>query len=342
MSKPGYLPPPPLRDHQFINFAFLDMLTVAGSALGHVRSAPAPGAITAKHGEVDAPSKISPIQAAAVSEMTDDTFSRLSPILHFVVENKLVDSKRGLAAVTAYLLPSIMAKTGEMPGQFTMSQAQVYVIHQAKPSLHIHWAGLANLYNDVTDDQQEAISNLFSHVFKAPLRDLYSVSAPALSLPASFKQDEWRHEDDGEIAYTHSEYLDTWLREDIADSQFWIEGRLPDGESTIFIASAPTLQEAIGYASAYVMNANAGGTQAKGLGLLASISIDFNRVVIAEASIVDSSRYRSVGNKLKWQVCAPEHELFSKALFMNELNEAESKLGLSWSKKNWLEQDLAP
>lgn len=342
MTKPSYLPPPPLRDHQFINFAFMDMVSVADKALDYIKPAPAAGGLIANSEFISRPSEITPLQASCLASMTDETFSKLAPILHFVVEKKLVDSKRGLAAVTAYMTPAIMTKTGEMPGQYTMEQAQAYVTYQARSGFHIHWAALAELYNESADGQKEAIDSLFSQVLNKSLRDLYSVSAPALSLPESFKQDEWRHETEGEIAYTHSEYLDTWLREDIAASQFWVEGRLPDGQGSVFIGSASNLQEAIGYASAYVINANAGGMQANAMGMFSLISIDFNREVIAEASIVQPSKYRSTGSKLSWKVSTPAHEKFSEALFTKELRSAESKLGLRWNRKDWLEQPFAP
>ena len=342
MTRPGHLPPPPLRDHQFINFAFMDMVTAAGTALGYVKSSSVTNGLVANADFISRPSQINSAQASVITSMTEETFEKLAPILHFVVEDKLVDSKRGLAAVTAYMMPSIMDKTGEMPGQYTMEQAQAYVVYQSRTGFHIHWAALAELYNASSEDQKEAIDGLFTQVLDRSLRDLYSVSAPALNLPDSFKQDQWRHEADGEIPYTHSEYLDTWLREDIAASQFWVEGKLPDGESTVFIASGSSLQEAIGYASAYVMKANTGGLVANALGMFSSISIDFNRKVIAEASIIQPSRYRKTGTKLSWSVTEPAHEKFPQTLFTQELRAAESKLGIRWNRKDWLENDIDP
>lgn len=342
MTRPSYLPPPPLRDHQFINFAFMDMVTVAGNAIGYAKPSSVAGGLVGNPDFISRPSAVTAQQAAALSSMSDETFSKLAPILNFVVEDKLVDSKRGLAAFTAYKMSSIMDKTGEMPGQYTMDQAQAYVTYQARLGFHIHWAALAELYNGSSDDQKESIDGLFTHLLDRSLRDLYSVSGPALSLPESFKRDEWRHESDDGMSFVHSAYLDTWLREDIAASQFWVEGRLPDGESTVFIASASTLQEAIGYASAYVMNANTGSGQANAVAMFSSISIDFNREVIAEASLVQPSRYRSTGTKLSWKVVDPDHEMFSAGLFTRELRDAESKLGLRWDRKDWLEQGFAP
>lgn len=342
MPKPSYLPPPPLRDHQFICFEFMNMTVTYGTAIEGASSPIVQNGLVANSSFITSPSAVTPRQIQTLASMTDETFTRLAPILHFVIENSLVDNKHGLASVTAYLMPKILKDTGEQFGQYSLDQAQVYVMNRAMAGFHIHWAALADLYNSLPDDQQEAVNGLFSDVLNRPLADLYSVSVPALTLPDSFRQNEWRHEADDGMTYVHSEYLDAWLREDIAAGQFWVEGHLPDGISSTFIGSAATLEEAIGYASAFVMNANEGGRQAFSLQMLDSITIDFNRRVIAEASLVQPSRYRDSGVKLNWKVSSPAEEKFPEQVFTKALHQAESKLGLRWNRKPWIETDLAP
>lgn len=342
MPKPTSLPCPPLRNHQFMCLAFMDMLTVGGTALDGPRAPVTPNALVTNNGFLSRPSAVTKRQIAALGSLTDETFTRLAPILHFVIENQLVDNKQGLMAATAHLMPEILKDTREMLGQYTLDQAQVYAMNRAMKGFHIHWAALADLYNNATSDQQEAINDVFEHVLNRSLVDLYSVYVPALSLPESFKHNESRYEADDGMAYVHSEYFNAWLREDIASGQFWVEGHLPDGESTVFIGSAATLEAALGYASAYVVNANAGGRQAFGVELFRSITVDFNRRVIAEASLVQPSRYRDTGVKLNWKVSSPAEEKFPEQVFTKALHQAESKLGLRWSRKHWLDSDLAP
>jgi hypothetical protein len=287
-----------MRDHQFINFKFMGMTTRAGSSLVNADGAPlSSNDLVFEKQFFSRPSLATPQQTATIEAMTDETFSALASIVGFVINDRLVDNKRGLAAATAHLIPSIFKQTGEMPGQYTIQQAQTYVAFKAMDDFYIHWGALADLYNRLPDDQQAAIDGFFTSVLNRPLRDMYSTYVPALSIPDSLKADKWSNEADNGLTYPYSNYLETWLREDYATNQFWVEGNLPDGQSTVFIGSAETLEEALGYASAYVMNANAGGDQAKAIGMFESISVDFNRDIL---SALKSYRRPEVHPRKAW------------------------------------------
>lgn len=344
MTRPSHLTPPPLRHHQFINFEFMGMVTRAGLAIGGDEAVvSAQQSVTEGAEFLARPSAASIQQTAPLLTITDETFSRLARILDFTIEGRLVDNKSGLAAATTYLMPSIFESTGEMLGQYNLEQAQAYVISQAKREFYIYWGALARLYNEVSDDQKEAISGLFTHILRAPLQEMYSVKVPALIIPDELSHDAWTHEDEGDdFAYAHSEYLGTWLRDDIAINQFWVEGHLPDGQSSIFIASASNLQEAIAYATAYAINSSNNGLY-KGsqalrkmeTELISKLTIDFNRDVIAEASIC-AQKNNSNESRIAWNLRSIKDHRFPVFEFMSKVNHAESKLGVNWNKKEFL------
>lgn len=342
MSKPSYLPPPPLRHHQFINFHFMEMITVGGTALGDTPGLkPVLRSVSAAPEPFSRPSLVTERQIAPLVAMSENTFSRLASTLDFTIEGSLVDSKDGLLAVTAHLMPKILQETGEMPGQYSVQQAQAYVAYKARTEFYIHWGALAELYNNSPDDQQEAIHGFFSNILGKPLREMYGVYVPPLTLPESLADHSSSYMADDGLTYQYSEYLHAWLREDSAMNQFWVEGVLPDGENTVFIGSGATLKHAIGLASVYVMNANAGGPQAKGADLFSKVIIDFNRKNIAVAAVAQPNQYRSTGLKLAWDFSSMKDPRFNSTLFMSELNDVESMIGIRWNRKSWLEDGLS-
>lgn len=65
MPKPTSLPYPPLRNHQFMCLAFMDMLTVDGTALERPGAPATPNALVTNSGFLTRPSAVSQRQIEA-------------------------------------------------------------------------------------------------------------------------------------------------------------------------------------------------------------------------------------------------------------------------------------
>lgn len=336
MQRLARLVAPPFSVYPIVNYQYLSLTSLADSKVMCFAGENF-DPIVNKHIEATlstTPSAVRKRQVAPLAAMSDETFRRLALILNFVIEDKLVDSKRGLAVAAIHQMPGILDLHGEGPDKYTQDQLQTYLLLRARDSFVIHWGALADLYNESTDDQKDAILSLFSETLNRSLKMLMSyrqnVLIPDMPEPACETQVH------GGLTYSFSYLTQEWLREDSMQNRFNVEARIV--QSSEFIAATPTLEQAIGYAIAYIQREN---DTYNGLPFFDRIAIEFDGELVAVARI-EKSNYESAdsGRKLKWNDSTFPNELFPKKTFLAAAQKAEADFDLQWTKVHRLEEEL--
>lgn len=285
----------------------------------------------------DIPFRIEPLLA-----MTDQTFERLCDIL------EPIDSDGQAYRTKAELAGSIagIEHPDDTDGHHA-AMLQTAVLHHSTVSSNIHWGRLANLYNESTPDQQEAISGFFLRVRNRCLEDLMKVPGPTFELPASLHEEFASKVEQGD-RLIYSETSQKWLREDLFHNRYRVEG-FHSGKNQIFLlATAPTLTQAIAKLTLFTQHIHA-----------PTHSMSEFCVVLDGEYVADGLFKRDFGKKpqafltalktpvkTQWNLNddvwddEPGSPRISRTDFTKILFATEKALGLQWSKVRKLEDEL--
>lgn len=341
-TRPTYLAPPSLEAYPFIDILFhrLDIFIKHEYNEKDFEQAYSDKKFTGAF--FTPPIEVIPYRLEPLMVMTDQTFERLCDILEpFDSYGQAYRTKEELAALAGG------PKTSDDSAGHQAAMRQTAVLHYSTLSSNIHWGSLANLYNESTNDQQEAISNFFIRVRNRCLEDLMKIPGPTFELPSSLHKEFPSKVEQGE-RLLYSESRQKWLREDLLHNRYRVEGFNSSRNQLFLLATAPTLAQAIAKLSLFTKAIHAPSFRIGEFG----IYLDGNYVA-------DGMFKREIGRtpqqfltamkepvKIQWNLNddvwdeEPESQRISRADFTKLLFATEKALGLQWSKVRKLEDEL--
>lgn len=334
MTAPAQLIKPPIQAYQFVSFMFWEESMNEERHFWHGNlKQPNDDSFFDKH--YKAPSKVNTAMLAPLATMTDETFSRLASIIGLSIDCEDVRSKEELAVACANQIDEVEGWCNEGPEAYSQEQLQTYLIFANRAELHPHWGALADLYNESTDDQKNAIYGFFKSCLNRDLDDLYRVPAPPLLIPEALRDTPKTSTVDARTM-CFSEPSQQWRRDSHYQSSFWIEARNysdNDNEMTL-VATAPTLKEAMALATVFTQSLKQEPD-------FDHITIDYDRDMIATADLVDIGDPEGAFEaKLAWDFGFGKNARFPKETVLSTALAVEKALGLQWSKVTRLENDL--
>lgn len=332
MTAPAQLIKPPIQAYPFLSFMFWETSESEDRHFWHGRlKPPSDDSFYKKH--YRAPSRVSSAMIAPLAAMSDYTFSKLASIICLSIEGQDVCSKEELAVACAGQIDEVESWCNEGPERYSQEQLQTFLIFNNRAVLHPHWGDLADLYNESTDDQKNAIHGFFQTCLNRSLEKLYRVPAPPLEIPEALREIPQTSMIDGKTM-CFSEPSQNWRRDSDYQSSFWIEARNYSDEEITFVATAPTLTEAMALATVFTQ-------RLKQEPDFDHITIDYDRDTIAAADIDDiGDPDGAFVAKLIWDFDWGKSTRFPKETVLNTALEVEKTLGLRWSKVSRLENEL--
>lgn len=342
--RPSYLAPPSLEAYPFIDILFHRQDIHINHKYNEKDFEQAYPDKEFANAYFTSPLEVIPYRIEPLLAMTDQTFERLCDILEPIdSDGQAYRTKAELAALVAYI-----KQPEDSTGQH-QAMLQTAVLHHSTLSNNIHWGSLANLYNESSSDQQEAISGYFQRIRNRSLEDLMKVPAPTFELPASLCEDFESKVEQG-VRHVYSTARQDWLREDLHHNRYRIEG-FNGGRGLIFLlATAPTLAQAIAKLSIFTQAINP-----------PSFNMSEFSVLLDGKYVADGQFKRDFGKrpqpfmsamkapvKIQWNleddVWDVEPDVYpprvTRAEFTKTLYATEKALGLQWSKVRKLEDEL--
>jgi hypothetical protein len=346
MSQPDRIEPPSLAAFHFISLVFDERFHYL-KGIAHLQGETpfSFGDIEFRDKHFDQANQVKPEQLAPFQAMSDETASALFSILGVIVYEDLISTKADLlnAALREWDDPQDEYSTQDC----TLDQLQVFMLLHAKQDMRPHWIELAEFYNALPQDQQQAVSQFFTHCLNRPLDQLLSVPGPSLELPAAITEDLEVTEQDGK-RYGLCPIDQHWFRDADLNEKFTIIGKsftplsqTPSVQRYLLIATASTLKEALASATLYTQNIESNDC-------IREIELRYMNEVLAIAK-VDSKRMWSMPfphieqpAKLIWDLdgAGAGTDKISNKHFIDTLFKTEKLLGLQWSKVQKLEDDL--
>jgi hypothetical protein len=195
------------------------------------------------------PSYVSDPAVAAVQAMSDETFARLMKILQPRAFGSDIVSRQTLETITASNLNRFHDEES-----YTDDQLQTYILSKALTTQDIHWGHLAELYNGAEPGQQEAIHQYFLRCMNRDLSVLMSTPPVSITIPEKLQETFQSKDVDGE-KFLFSDLQQQWVREDILHKQYRVDAYHRSTQEIFLLGSAPTLNQAIAKATAYVEKA---------------------------------------------------------------------------------------
>lgn len=339
MSTPERIEPPSLAAFHFISKVFMDS-NALGNGIAHLQH--------------DNPYQYDDIefsqnnyfwakgvgisQIAPLDAMSDDTFARLFSIIGVIIHDKLIETRGDLINVAVNEM--------EDPEDIyhiegcTLDQLQSFLLYHAKHDMNPHWIELAEFYNTLAKDQQQAVSLFFSDCLNRPLDELLAVPGPEHELPAAITQDLETHTQDGKH-YAFCEIDQHWFRDADLNEKFVVTGlnKHLANDRRLLIATASTLKEAVASASLYIKNISSEDA-------VREVELKYMGKVLAVANLHSPNFWSlpiphiELPAKLIWDREKAGNDHITKKQFIDTLLETEKLLGLQWSKVQKLEDEL--
>lgn len=340
MSHPSQLTPPPLRAYPFISMVF-SYATEHNYLPAHSSACSFMVFTDREFHSTKFFSKplIQPAQSAPLTAMTDETFSKVARVIGLKISDVPVSTRAELLEAAKRLIEHIAKYDDEPVSKFSADQLHAYMLYMRSDSLCVHWGQLAELYNESTDDQQQAISDLFEHVFNRPLERLMEVPAPLMTLPPKVQPVLQTRKVRGDTL-CFCEQKQSWLRDDVMAAQFRIRGYRAEGDEVSYlIATGSTLQEAFGLAIAFTQ----GISESESIRIL---KIDYDTQPVATAQIRsapnrDPKSFKiGLPARLQWNTDTFGNPRFRKDQLIKLILKTEQSMGVQWCKVLQLEDDL--
>lgn len=267
-------------------------------------------------------------QLASLSAMSDDTFERLVGRFRAVVNDGLIRCRKDL-------MISCASAEHEHPGA-TEAQIQAFLLHGARHTFEIHWGYVADVYNESSPDQQQAICNFFENFLNRQLPELMKTKGPG-PVPGPL-QPILRSQEFGPEAKVQCHTYHGWVREDVLAERFSVEARRMNTPSEYhLLAYASTLDEAFAHATAYIINLKADSD-------LYSIQVSVYDGVICSSRLMSAGTTKALPGKHRLPVRVEWGSSASKDVSNEDIRKAaikaENHFGVRWSLVKKLEDEL--
>lgn len=235
---------------------------------------------------------------------------------------------------------------------FSDEQLQVWLLQSASYPRNIDWRKVVSLFNDSTEDQQDAIDNFFWEFRRLSLDSFTSKHGMDLNVPECLHANETRLIEGDTQVFCH--LANDWLRDDSFYAQFQVVAYDGIGANRECIGYAGTIEQAVAKATLYTLGLNGlvvdpatGEPKTLDHDVVSrqsgKVVIQFGNTLVAGADLNRRVEHTtdmrtSVDCKLAWGEIAKGPvgaQQFRRALWATE-----KLLGVNWSKVRHLENDL--
>jgi hypothetical protein len=279
------------------------------------------------------PAKIDAALMAPLAAMSDVTFETLCSVLKPRIYSAHINNRDSLANMAQSRYDEFCDEENPV----SLDQVMTYLFLTARSSRHVEWARLAELYNESSDDQKEAIHRHFTDGRNRDIGFLFRVKTPEFDLPSGFEKPLKIKDEDGQ-AQAFDVITGKWLREDFVTNQFEVHA-FDLNNRDILIATAPTLELAIARSIKGAINFN---------GKLYRANLCLHGRFVAQGEIQYTSGSHPHVNDKKPRITwthvepstTPDEGRIEKDHFFKTLYATEAVLGMQWSKVAKLEDEL--
>lgn len=270
---------------------------------------------------------------APIDSMSDHTFARLIGHFGLTINNIEIKTKGDLLDAVAKHVDLDDVKYIDPIHLASPAQISAWLLHNHAAEASIHWGSVADLYNESGREQQEVIIQFFNKCLNRSLEDLMAVQGPA-KIPEDMKAClETKIVDGMPYALTDEGQL---VREDLSSNLYSVNGyRSNPRDNTYVIAGAATFEEAVAYASNYVLNMEAKET-IKFVAIFRGDEEVCHGELIGMGPPNKNTYYHALPSRINWELDTP----FKKEKIEGLLIQTEKKMGLRWSKVQKLEDEL--
>lgn len=268
-------------------------------------------------------------QAIGLSRLSDSTFEALCQATSPKYFSNAILTKNDLFALAAQEF-EFYNEDEEDNGHASLDQIASYLLFKCKRSEEVQWGRIAELYNDSTQDQQQALAYYFDRCENRDLLDLLSTRAPAFEMPTALQETFVSKKEHGETL-TLDDETGEWARNDLFENRY--EVYLRDSEHfSMLLGTGPTEKTALAKAIAYVRDS--------GEPAMSKVMLIRSNQVLADGNI----EYRNVDDlsqpvgkpMVTWLPRHPQDlESLKKTIYT-----VEKALGIQWAKVRRLEDEL--
>lgn len=338
MRIPDHLTAPPLNCHPFINLIYRDKVSSKTKTFIAEYGFPVPKLMVDDNkfhnDHFRSADLVTTEHFAPIESMSDHTFVRLIGHFNLTIDNIQIKTKGDLLDAVAKHIdieePHLFVDPRHLASP---AQISAWLLNTHASEASIHWGVVADLYNESERDQQEAIIQFFSKCLNRSLEDLLATHGPA-KLPEDMQANLETKIVDG-MPYALTEDGE-WIREDLSSNLYTVNGyRSNPRDNTYVIAGAATFEEAVAYASNYVLNMKAKDT-IKFVAIFRGDEEVCHGELIGMGPPHENSFYHSLPARIGWDLDTP----MKKDKLEGLLIKAEKKMGLQWSKVQKLEDEL--
>lgn len=341
MSYPTYLPTPSTKAYEFMTlilcdcyqerrYAHIDSSQVSGISAGEPVDGNAPPLFMKKQG-VD-----------GLSSISDEAFSRFAQATLLSIDQEAIESRSAFVSACASKEGWVADAFDHFPAEDSHSpeQLQAWLLASERSRLRVHWGDLADLYNDASESDKKAISDIFEGCFDRRLDKLYEIPAPDLALPGQLMPVLTTKHENGRT-YCFNAEQNQWQRDDVRQNQYWIEGLSSLRTDRVLIATASTEEEALALATSYVIGLRqqpAFRRIAVSAKRFRGTSID--QVLMAAGLILHSKTGQPYKARLAWNI---EEHLGATAIQESKFKQIvciEKVFGVQWARIHQLESAL--
>lgn len=344
MPRPESLPIPPISAYQFINFRlwYSSWFEVGGDSsiiISHQYDQTSWKFDDDNHRiKFSSPELVPSNYARSISLMNDNTFEALIGRSSYYIEEFHIGTKSDLSSI-ASKKPDLECDEIDYR-RATHAQAEAFLLKKASDEALYHWGKIAELYNNSSDDQKEAIFQFFSNFLNRDISDLYGMPGPE-PLPEHLQPKlEEKFVDDMRMVF--SEFDNEWKCDHIAAHKFTVSGYRESAKSnhhnrqkTYIIACATTLEEAVAYATRYAIEIDPKDSKER-------LAIDYENKEICSGKILSHTQRPSFEHvlpvRLSWEI--DKKASIPEARIHKALLDIEKKMGVKWTKVKTLEDEL--
>jgi hypothetical protein len=249
-TRPALLTPPPLEAYPFIDVMFRqEMVGIAHKPYGASDRSYLKNVFNDT--SFKSPDSLRLEQIAPLQAMNEATLDRLLYILRPKLYGASLTTK---ADFDQTVLDAYDRHIHHMPANTTpcrLEQMASFQLAKAYFTEPADWGQMADLYNESSADQQEAIHQLFVNIMNIKLKELFATPAPKLKLAESLSEAFESKIENGETFF-YSEVEKQWLRQASFQQIYRVTISLKgSSDPCLLVATAPTSKQAIALASIY-------------------------------------------------------------------------------------------
>lgn len=255
-SRPARLTPPSLEAYPFIDVMFRQqLLGIAHKPYGTSDRCYLDNVF--KDASFKSPDSVRLEQIAPLQALSEATLDRLLYILRPKLYGANLTTKADfdLTVTDAYDRYNHHMAVDSAP--CSLEQMASFQMAKAYYTEPVHWGQMADLYNNSSVDQQEAIHQFFVNCLNRQLGSIFATPAPKVKLNESFSETFETKIENGETLL-YSEIEQKWLNQASFQQIYNVKiDTRGSAEPPLLVATAPTLKQAIALASIYAQTTEA-------------------------------------------------------------------------------------